>query len=67
MERAGLLNEQVDAIRALRALGAVRVRVGDMEATFAAPDLVAVEETPEERQKRVAAERESLLFHSAAE
>lgn len=69
MERARLL-EAVEAITKLHALGATRVRVGDIEASFGpsvADALAPVEETPEERQKRVAAERESVLFHSAAD
>lgn len=67
MERARLL-EAVEAITKLHALGATRVRVGDIEASFGPVAADApVEETPEERQKRIAAERESVLFHSAAD
>lgn len=61
------LGEVIDAIRTLRALGAVAVTVGDVGATFAGPVPAALPAEPA-RKKTAAeeqAEYEATLFASA--
>lgn len=62
----GLVGELASLIEHLRASGAVRVRVGDVEVQWAAPpSRVAEVDRPvslEERQTRARDDEESLLF-----
>jgi hypothetical protein len=62
----GLVSELASLIEHLRASGAVRVRVGDVEVQWAGPPTRAVEtDRPvslEERQTRARDDEESLLF-----
>lgn len=62
----GLVSELAALIEHLRASGAVRVRVGDVEVQWAAPPSRVVEaDRPvslEERQTRARDDEESLLF-----
>lgn len=55
----------MQTIRALRAMGATRVRVGDIEATFGPdpePELPSPRPQTEDEKR---AEEERLLFHSS--
>jgi len=62
----GLVSELASLIEHLRASGAVRVRVGDVEVQWAGPPTRAAEtDRPvslEERQTRARDDEESLLF-----
>lgn len=61
------LTETIAAMRELRAMGARRIRIGDVEAEFSAPSMPV--EPREQESPDVAAERErreydAILFHS---
>lgn len=62
------ITETLDAIKTLRAMGARRVRVGEVEVEFPAPVLVEPQEQPlppEVLAERERADYERTLFHSA--
>jgi len=69
VEQSRGLSETVEAIKQLRALGATRVRIGNVSADFSGAEIAPVpsepELTPEEAERARKAEYEADLFRSA--